>query len=262
MKTPKARTFLIAGLLLAVAFTGPKVAQAQSCSVDWTGKAGDGLWYTAGNWSTNQVPGPTDDVCILTGGASATGTPPISVHSIQVGQSAELGFGSGTVSIATTLTVQAPQSAQYASAVFLSGTNLNCPSVDLLYGGALLGYGTVQGSITNGYYIQPGFGPNVTGLQVTGNYTQTSSGELSAQWPYGTFPPGELTNGLLNVTGTATLSGVLTVSTSAPKFPPKPGSSFTIMTVGSRSGKFTTVYTGAAKVGVQYSQDSVVAKAQ
>ena len=257
------KTLLRIAILLAVAFSVGNVAQAQSCSVSWTNGTGDGLWSTAGNWSTSQVPGPTDDVCILSGSADATGLTSISVHSLLVdGDGLAASFGSGTVPIATSLTVEAPKSAQYASGVYLSGTTLNCPSVDLLFGGALVGYGTVQGSITNAYYILPGFDPNVTGLQVTGNYTQTSSGELSAQWPYGTFPPGELTNGLLNVNGTATLSGILTVATSAPKFPPKPGSTFTIMTVGSRSGKSTTVYTGVAKVAVQYSQNSVVAKAQ
>src|SRR5216684_2155055 len=34
------------------------------CSVTWTGLAGNGLWQTAGNWSTTVVPQPIDDVCI------------------------------------------------------------------------------------------------------------------------------------------------------------------------------------------------------
>ena len=66
MKTHKARTFLRAVAVLAVAVTGGNLAQAQSCSVEWTGNAGDGQWSTAGNWSTHRVPGPTSDVCILT----------------------------------------------------------------------------------------------------------------------------------------------------------------------------------------------------
>ncbi len=35
--------------------------------VKWTGAAGDDQWTTKGNWSSDQVPGPTDDVTIGTG---------------------------------------------------------------------------------------------------------------------------------------------------------------------------------------------------
>jgi hypothetical protein len=125
------------------------------------------------------------------------------------------------------------------------------------YRGTLEGYGTVEGSITNNGFIGADFS-----LKVTGNYTQTSGGELFVEWPQGTILPGELTDGMLNVNGTAMLSGVLSVGTDAPKHPPKSGSTFTVMTYGSRSAKFTTVYSGAAKIGVQYTQNSVVAKAQ
>jgi hypothetical protein len=86
MKTNKARMFLRAVLLalagLAVAFAGANLAQAQSCNVDWTGNAGTDVWGTAKNWSTNKVPGPTSNVCILTapgtGSVDATATPSIS----------------------------------------------------------------------------------------------------------------------------------------------------------------------------------------
>ena len=110
MKTYGVGTFLRVVAVLAVAVTGGKLAQAQSCNVDWTGNAGTDVWGTAGNWSTQQVPGPTSDVCILiapsTGSVDASATPSISVHSIQVGQGVGLAFGSGTVSIATSLTSQ------------------------------------------------------------------------------------------------------------------------------------------------------------
>ena len=56
MKTHKARTFLHAEVLLAVAVTGGNLAHAQSCNVSWTGNAGNGAWSTAGNWTTNQDP--------------------------------------------------------------------------------------------------------------------------------------------------------------------------------------------------------------
>ena len=93
MRTLKTRMFLLAGALLAVALTGGDPARAQTCSVSWTNNTGDGLWSTAGNRSTNQVPGPSDDVCILTtsgngsfgaGCVDATGVPSISIHSLLV----------------------------------------------------------------------------------------------------------------------------------------------------------------------------------
>ena len=170
MKTDNLKGFWIAGLLLVVAFAGGKPAQAQSCNVEWTGNAGDGLWSTAGNWSTNQVPGPTSDVCIVAapstpscapaGCVDATGVPSISVNSILVDQGSWLFFGSGTVSIATSLTVQGAEAGGGAnSGVLLSGTNpLNAPSVQVgnsSYRGTLEGYGTVEGSITNNGYLTP-----------------------------------------------------------------------------------------------------------
>jgi len=52
---------LAAGIFLIA----PQIAQA--CTINWTGKAGDHYWTTAGNWDTNQIPGPTDNVCIGSG---------------------------------------------------------------------------------------------------------------------------------------------------------------------------------------------------
>jgi len=95
--------FGLAGL--ATAGLGTAYASSPSCSVSWTGNAGNGLWNTASNWSTHKVPGPGSDVCILTL-ATVNATPPISVHSLQVGEGASLLFGSGSVSIATSLTNQ------------------------------------------------------------------------------------------------------------------------------------------------------------
>ena len=65
MKTYTARMFLRLVAVLAVAVTAGNLAHAQSCNVEWTGNAGDGLWSTARNWSTHRVPGPTSDVCIV-----------------------------------------------------------------------------------------------------------------------------------------------------------------------------------------------------
>ena len=101
MKTRKARTFLRVVAVLAVAVTGGNLAQAQTCSITWTGNVD--YWNNPNNWLPPRVPGPTDDVCIASGEANGSTTSPISVHSIQVSQQAVLVFGTGTVSVATTV---------------------------------------------------------------------------------------------------------------------------------------------------------------
>src|ERR1700676_2143457 len=102
-----------AALLAAIIYGGNFLVQAQlapSCSVTWTGNAcsvQSCSWSTAGNWSPRKVPGPTSDVCIpILTTADATTTPSISVHSIQVAEGGSLLFGSGKVSIATSLISQ------------------------------------------------------------------------------------------------------------------------------------------------------------
>lgn len=238
MKTRKARTFLRAVALLAVAVAGGNLAQAQSCNVEWTGNAGTGAWDTARNWSTNEVPGPTSDVCILTappsGSVDATATPSISVDSIHLGRGVGLAFGSGTVSIANSLTSQ--------GYLTLFGTTLRTTSVDI-QSGSFVGGGTVEGSITNNGYLHP---TNAETLTVTGNYTQTAGGELSVQWG---------TTGLV-VNLNAALSGSLVVGINA-KRPPRPGSTYTAMTFGSLSGEFAraTVEEGGT---VKYTNSSAV----
>jgi hypothetical protein len=128
MKTYKARTLLRALVLLAVAVIGGNLAQAQTCSVTWTGNARNGSWSAAGNWSPRKVPGPTSNVCIpiftTANGAGLDGSASsISVHSIQVAEGGGLLFGSGKVSIATSLTNQ--------GLISLYGTTLSAGSIDL-----------------------------------------------------------------------------------------------------------------------------------
>jgi hypothetical protein len=241
MKTDNAKRFLITGLL-AVAVSGGSLAHAQNCNVDWTGNAGDGQWSTAGNWSTNRVPGPTSDVCILTangtsGSVDAITNPSFSVHSIQLGQGVGLAFGSETVSIATSLTSQ--------GYLTLFGTTLSVPSVDM-QSGTLVGGGTIEGSLTNNGYLLPTNGETVT---VTGNYTQTAGAELTVNFAT-TYPPA------LVVKSNATLSGTLSVGVNL-KRPPKKGSTYTAVTFGTLSGQFTS-FTVEGGGSVQYTSNSVV----
>jgi hypothetical protein len=233
---------LRAALLLAFAFTASTLAQAQSCNVDWTGNAGDGNWSTAGNWSTRKVPGPTSDVCILTangtsGSVDAFTTSSISVHSIQLGQGVGLAFGSETVTIATSLTSQ--------GYLTLFGTTLSATSV-YMQSGTLVGGGTIESSLTNNGYLLPTNGETIT---VTGDYTQTSSGELSVNFAT-TYPPA------LVVKSNATLSGTLTVGVNL-KRPPAKGSTYTAVTFGSLNGEFTS-FTVEGGGTVKYTNNSVV----
>ena len=99
-----AKRFVIAGLLLAVAVTWANSAQAQTCSITWTGNVD--YWNNPNNWSPPRVPDSTDDVCIASGEANGSTTSSISVHSIQLSQGVGLAFGSETVSIATSLSSQ------------------------------------------------------------------------------------------------------------------------------------------------------------
>ena len=142
-------------------------------------------------------------------------------------------FGTGTVSVATTVTIQEG----YLS---LLGTTLSATTVDV-QSATLMGYGTIEGSVTNDGYLTP-----LGSLTVTGNYTQTSGGELSENWGYGQ---------LLNVNGSATLSGYLVLGIN-PKRPPKAGSTDTFMTYGSVSGEFTSV---PPLMSVAYDKNSAVA---
>lgn len=225
------KIFLRVALLLAVAVTLANSAQAQKCSITWT--ATSDFWNNPDDWRPRRLPGPTDDVCIPSGEADARTTPSISVHSIHVGQSAVLVFGSGTASIATTVTIQEG----YLS---LLGTTLSATSVDLQSSTLIGQNATIEGSLTNDGFVEPDQGT----ITVTANYTQTATGELSEQW-------GSV--GTLNVSGNATLSGYLVVHYST-KVPPKPGATYTVMTFGSLTGAFTSVSPGMAK----YTKDSVV----
>jgi hypothetical protein len=86
------------GAMAAALFTfGSGVAQASTCGDTWTGAGHDGLWSTAGNWSSAEVPGNTynnvayqPDVCIPAGNFTALLTYETTVDSISVGSGSTL----------------------------------------------------------------------------------------------------------------------------------------------------------------------------
>jgi hypothetical protein len=175
MKIHCAKQFLLAAALLAaIIYCGNILAQSSpSCSVTWTGNVGNGAWSTAGNWSPRKVPGPTSDVCIpILTTADATATPSISVHSIQVAEGGSLLFGSGKVSIATSLINQ--------GGITLFGTTLSAASIDLPAPGGISSYD--NSSITSPAFsnaagtVSVGAGGT---LRLTDNPVQLQNGNLS-----------------------------------------------------------------------------------
>ena len=52
---------------MAAALMALAAVSIQAATVTWTGGGGDGLWYTAANWSGNSVPTAADDVVITNG---------------------------------------------------------------------------------------------------------------------------------------------------------------------------------------------------
>lgn len=161
-----------AALLAAIIYIGNTPAHSQSCSATWTGNAGNGAWSTAGNWSPSKVPGATSNVCIPTfTTADATATRSISVHSIQVAEGATLLFGSGTVSIATSLTNQ--------GFVTLTGTTLSAGSINVPSPGEIDVFNST--SITSAAFSNTGTLSVGTGgtLRLADNPVQLQGGTLS-----------------------------------------------------------------------------------
>ena len=170
--------------VLALSLTGLTApAMAASCSVTWTGNAGNGAWNTAGNWSTNQVPGPSSDVCIPTL-TTADATPPISIHSLQLAEGASLIIGSGNFSVATSVSDQ--------GFIMMTGTALSAASITLPSPGNITTY-------SNSSITSPALS-NTTGTVDVGNGTLRL-----------TDNPVQLQNGTLSGGGSWLDSGVLVV---------------------------------------------------
>jgi hypothetical protein len=157
----------------------------------------------------------------------------------------------GDLSNSGTLTVGPAVDANGASSLTLNGNynqtagltqidgSLTIPNggVFNLSGGTLKGTGTISGSIINtGGTVSPGDSPGV--LSITGNYSQDSSSELDILI---TGPNPGTDYSALNMTGSATLDG--TLSLLFPNgFTPGVGQTFTILTAsGGVSGKFATI---------------------
>ena len=122
---------------------------------------------------------------------------------------------------------------QAAGSTILNGGALASTTTMNIQGGSLSGFGTITGNVSNAGQVTPGLSPDI--LNIVGNYTQASTGELNVE-------VGGLTAGTgfdqLNITGNAALGGTLSVSLIG-GFSPIPGNTFEIMTFSSRTGDFT-----------------------
>ena len=173
-----------------------------------------------------------------------TGTASISVNFITTGvvrpESGTLAFDSYTPTSGTTM--------------LASGT-LSSPNTMNFQGGELRGAGTIEGNVNNsGATVRPG-GTGVAGtITITGNFTQGTTGTLSAE--LGGAGGGQ--SDVLSVGGSATLGGLLEVSFIngyAPAF----GDTLNVITAGARSGTFNnTQGTSLLTVGYTATQAGMV----
>jgi hypothetical protein len=122
---------------------------------------------------------------------------------------------------------------------FDPGTDLNISP-----GETLSGEGSIQANLTNAGTVSPGTSPGT--ITVDGNYTQESTGTLSIEL-------GGLTAGSehdqLVITGSADLDGILEVNLIDP-FTPGLNDTFTIMTYGSRTGRFDELHLADLSAGL------------
>lgn len=72
-------------------------------AVSWTGLAGDSNWDTAGNWSTDAVPGVNDDVTInIAANVVHSSNAQDSIHSLTSTEPLKISAGSLSIAAAST----------------------------------------------------------------------------------------------------------------------------------------------------------------
>jgi hypothetical protein len=119
-----------------------------------------------------------------------------------------------------------------------------------LQGGVLTGSGTITASVlNNGGMVRPGLSAGI--LSIVGNYTQRQSAVLDME--LNGAEPGAAYD-VLNITGSAEFDGVLQLELD-PGFSPTLGQTFTVMTFGSRSGRFSRVVGLNIGLGLRFDVD-------
>ncbi len=159
---------LVAAAALGLLAHFRQSAAVGTCTINWTGAAGDSLWTTAGNWDLSRVPGTADYACIPAG---STQTVTISSGGQTVqgvdSQGAALALSGGTLELTDpaqsssirnlsfaggTITVRSGVSLALAGGSSWSDGNLTGPGTTTIASGATLtlagGTPTLQGGHT------------------------------------------------------------------------------------------------------------------
>jgi uncharacterized repeat protein (TIGR01451 family) len=130
-----------------------------------------------------------------------------------------------------------------SSSTYLANANIQSSFGALNFnGGFIAGSGSINGSVVNAALLDPGnrsiSNPSPGTITITGNYTQTATGTLHID--LGGATTGQFDQ--LDVTGTASLAGNLTVA-NAGAFSAAAGNTFSVLQFGSLTGDFTHPYT-------------------
>jgi fibronectin-binding autotransporter adhesin len=180
---------------------------------------------------------------------------------LTTGSTAFTDSGAVTVTAGSTLTVGGSNSYTQSSGTTTVDGTLSASAIDVT-GGKILGAGKLNGSVTVGGggsapTISVGDSGKAGLLAITGNYTQMSTATMNA-FIGGTAVGTQYSQ--LQVTGTASLAGTLTV-TLATGFTPAIGSTFTVLKAGTVKGTFsnsTIAINGSEHFAVSYTSTGVV----
>ena len=138
---------------------------------------------------------------------------------------------------------------QTAGTTTVNGTLTATGPVDI-QSGVLQGTGTVNANVSNAGQVNPGTGTSAGLLTINGTYAQTAGGAFNVEIG---GPTAGTDYDRLVVSGAATLTGTINISLTN-NFRPTLGSTFTILTFGSRAGDFAT-YNGLTQSnGVVFSK--------
>jgi hypothetical protein len=172
---------------------------------------------------------------IVAAGASRT-----SFDGIGFTNHGHVALNSGTLRLDAASTYQ-----QKAGSTQLAGGALTSTPVIQIAAGALSGYGTITGPVTNAGTVDPSTTGGV--LKISGAYDQTGTGKLLSDIA-GTTAGSAF--GQLDVTGAATLAGTIDAVTTG-GFSPTSGESFPVLLYGSHTAQFAT-WSGTSGYKVTY----------
>ena len=180
-----ARHCILSSLALVLLSSGV----SRGGSIVWTNTAG-GNWSLAGNWSTQQLPGPADDVTLVSGSYTLTNDTTASVNSLTfpgtgiifnvasntVFSSGAILFNGGTINDAGSIYCGG---LSFTAGTFNGPGSINLSGSNSWTGGVFSGYGvpgtmTIQGGAS--FYIAGSGNMDVPGWTVNNNGTVNHTG--------------------------------------------------------------------------------------